>query len=114
MDISEVPNVERQTSGSLSIPERRVVVKDPNDLPLDYSTTPGGTIFSTTPGGMILHGVWGEGGVARVPQNGCIDVGALHGGKSPRHFLILWEGGCVHVWGMKSISMWHCALSAVL
>ena len=59
MDISEVPNVERQTSGSLSIPERRVVVKDHNDLPTDYSTTPGGTIFSTTPGGQFHMWSWG-------------------------------------------------------
>ena len=49
--MSKAPNLERQTSDSLNIPERRVVVKDPNELPLDYSTTPGGTIFSTTPGG---------------------------------------------------------------
>lgn len=33
------------------IPVRTVVVNDPNQLPLNYGTTPGGTIFSTTPGG---------------------------------------------------------------
>ena len=36
---------------SKNIPVRRVVVNDPGQLPLDYGTTPGGTIFSTTPGG---------------------------------------------------------------
>ncbi len=49
--MSGAPNLERQASDSLSIPERRVVIKDPNEIPLDYSTTPGGTMFSTTPGG---------------------------------------------------------------
>lgn len=33
------------------IPSRRVILNDPSQLPNDYSTTPGGTIFSTTPGG---------------------------------------------------------------
>ncbi|BFZ03317.1 hypothetical protein BsWGS_06356 [Bradybaena similaris] len=30
---------------------RRVVLNDVSQLPTDYSTTPGGTLFSTTPGG---------------------------------------------------------------
>ncbi|CAG5121582.1 unnamed protein product [Candidula unifasciata] len=30
---------------------RRVVLNDVSQLPSDYSTTPGGTLFSTTPGG---------------------------------------------------------------
>ncbi len=30
---------------------RRVVIQHENDMPLDYGTTPGGTIFGTTPGG---------------------------------------------------------------
>ncbi|CAD5116698.1 DgyrCDS5557 [Dimorphilus gyrociliatus] len=34
-----------------SIPIRRVVLSDASQLPNDYSTTPGGTLFSTTPGG---------------------------------------------------------------
>ncbi|XP_073239135.1 eukaryotic translation initiation factor 4E-binding protein 2-like isoform X1 [Porites lutea] len=38
-------------SGSRPIPSRRIVVNDPGQMPMDYSTTPGGTIFSTTPGG---------------------------------------------------------------
>lgn len=42
---------DRQTSESLSIPERRVVIKDPSELPSSFCSTPGGTIFSTTPGG---------------------------------------------------------------
>lgn len=33
------------------IPTRRVVLNDASQLPHDYSTTPGGTLFSTTPGG---------------------------------------------------------------
>ncbi|XP_045583873.1 eukaryotic translation initiation factor 4E-binding protein 1 [Procambarus clarkii] len=33
-----------------SIP-RRVTINSPAELPHDYSTTPGGTLFSTTPGG---------------------------------------------------------------
>ena len=47
----EKPILERQTSESLKIPERRVVVKDASELPNSYSVTPGGTMFSTTPGG---------------------------------------------------------------
>lgn len=47
------PALDRQSSESLKIPERRVVIKDPSDLPTSYSTTPGGTIFSTTPGGQL-------------------------------------------------------------
>ncbi|XP_072021600.1 eukaryotic translation initiation factor 4E-binding protein 1-like [Amphiura filiformis] len=42
------PETERQLSTSREIPSRRVVV---NELPDDYSTTPGGTCFGTTPGG---------------------------------------------------------------
>ncbi|XP_074613326.1 eukaryotic translation initiation factor 4E-binding protein 1-like isoform X2 [Acropora palmata] len=38
-------------SESRAIPSRRVVLNDPGQLPIDCSTTPGGTIFSTTPGG---------------------------------------------------------------
>jgi len=30
---------------------RRVVIHHENDMPTDYGTTPGGTIFGTTPGG---------------------------------------------------------------
>ncbi|XP_006000416.1 eukaryotic translation initiation factor 4E-binding protein 1 isoform X2 [Latimeria chalumnae] len=36
---------------SKAIPTRRVTVNDTAQLPQDYSTTPGGTLFSTTPGG---------------------------------------------------------------
>lgn len=39
------------SSESRAIPSRRIIVNDPGQLPMDYSTTPGGTIFSTTPGG---------------------------------------------------------------
>jgi len=33
------------------IPSRRMIVNDVSQLPYDYSSTPGGTLFSTTPGG---------------------------------------------------------------
>ncbi|XP_031551734.1 eukaryotic translation initiation factor 4E-binding protein 1-like [Actinia tenebrosa] len=36
---------------SRAIPSRRIPVHDPSQMPMDYSTTPGGTIYSTTPGG---------------------------------------------------------------
>lgn len=46
-------------SNSLSprrpIPIRRVALTDASQLPTDYSTTPGGTLFSTTPGGLCFH-----------------------------------------------------------
>lgn len=34
-----------------SIPTRNVILTDPTQMPSDYGTTPGGTMFSTTPGG---------------------------------------------------------------
>ncbi|XP_072341693.1 eukaryotic translation initiation factor 4E-binding protein 1-like [Scyliorhinus torazame] len=39
------------TTQSRAIPSRRVTVSDSAQLPQDYSSTPGGTLFSTTPGG---------------------------------------------------------------
>ncbi|XP_059910790.1 eukaryotic translation initiation factor 4E-binding protein 1 [Gadus macrocephalus] len=37
---------------SKSIPTRRVVINSADHMPqVDYSSTPGGTLFSTTPGG---------------------------------------------------------------
>lgn len=47
----EASKTEVLSSESRAIPSRRIVVNDPGQLPMDYSTTPGGTIFSTTPGG---------------------------------------------------------------
>ena len=41
---------EKSTKG-VDIPTRKVIFRDPSELPADYGTTPGGTIFSTTPGG---------------------------------------------------------------
>ncbi|XP_071952297.1 eukaryotic translation initiation factor 4E-binding protein 2-like [Antedon mediterranea] len=38
-------------SGTRNIPTRTVRVSDPSQLPSDYGTTPGGTMFGTTPGG---------------------------------------------------------------
>jgi len=39
--------------GSLGrdIPSKRFFINDVSQLPFDYSSTPGGTLFSTTPGG---------------------------------------------------------------
>ena len=33
---------------------RRVVINSEHEMPSDYGTTPGGTIFGTTPGGMLF------------------------------------------------------------
>ncbi|XP_005991410.1 eukaryotic translation initiation factor 4E-binding protein 2 [Latimeria chalumnae] len=41
----------RQYSESRAIPTRTVQISDSTQLPHDYCTTPGGTLFSTTPGG---------------------------------------------------------------
>ncbi|XP_054710694.1 eukaryotic translation initiation factor 4E-binding protein 1-like [Uloborus diversus] len=41
----------RKSSNNREIPSRRVVINDASQLPIDYSSTPGGTIFATTPGG---------------------------------------------------------------
>lgn len=41
----------RQHSESRAIPTRTVLINDSTQLPHDYCTTPGGTLFSTTPGG---------------------------------------------------------------
>ncbi|XP_076633834.1 eukaryotic translation initiation factor 4E binding protein thor [Colletes latitarsis] len=43
--------IARQATQSQSIPSKKVVFNDPSQLPVDYSSTPGGTLFSTTPGG---------------------------------------------------------------
>ncbi|XP_058805004.1 eukaryotic translation initiation factor 4E-binding protein [Phymastichus coffea] len=43
--------IARQATQSQSIPAKRVVIHDANQLPADYSSTPGGTLYSTTPGG---------------------------------------------------------------
>lgn len=41
----------RKISESRDIPSRRITINDASQLPSDYCTTPGGTLFSTTPGG---------------------------------------------------------------
>jgi len=38
-------------SGCQNIPSRRIILNDASQLPHDYSSTPGGTLYSTTPGG---------------------------------------------------------------
>lgn len=43
--------IARQATQSQSIPTKRVIITDPSQLPIDYSSTPGGTLYSTTPGG---------------------------------------------------------------
>ncbi|CAK9810802.1 Eukaryotic translation initiation factor 4E-binding protein [Anthophora quadrimaculata] len=43
--------IARQATQSQNIPSKRIVINDPSQLPADYSSTPGGTLFSTTPGG---------------------------------------------------------------
>ena len=44
---------DKRSSNIMDIPTKKVTVNHPSDMPLDYGTTPGGTIFSTTPGGMF-------------------------------------------------------------
>lgn len=41
----------RQATESKSIPSKSILYTDPAELPGDYSSTPGGTLYSTTPGG---------------------------------------------------------------
>ncbi|KAG8034451.1 hypothetical protein G9C98_007527 [Cotesia typhae] len=43
--------IARQVTQNQNIPFKRIVISDPNQLPVDYSSTPGGTLYSTTPGG---------------------------------------------------------------
>ena len=43
--------VSTPSSSHTSIPTRRVVINSEHEMPSDYGTTPGGTIFGTTPGG---------------------------------------------------------------
>lgn len=38
-------------SHAQSIPSKKVLIHDPNQLPDVYSSTPGGSLYSTTPGG---------------------------------------------------------------
>lgn len=45
-----------QKTTAKAIPSaRRVTINDSAHMPLDYSTTPGGTLFSTTPGGTNIY-----------------------------------------------------------
>ncbi|CAB0007912.1 unnamed protein product [Nesidiocoris tenuis] len=43
--------IARQATQCQAIPSKRVIITDPSQLPSNYSSTPGGTLFSTTPGG---------------------------------------------------------------
>jgi len=49
-NMSASPMARAATQGQ-DIPTRRVVITSEEDMPTDYSSTPGGTIFGTTPGG---------------------------------------------------------------
>merc|ERR1711974_313093 len=49
-NMSASPMARAATQGQ-DIPTRRVVITSEEDMPADYSSTPGGTIFGTTPGG---------------------------------------------------------------
>ncbi|KAL1123525.1 hypothetical protein AAG570_002602 [Ranatra chinensis] len=44
-------HVARQVTHSQNIPSKRILINDPSQLPSDFSSTPGGTLYSTTPGG---------------------------------------------------------------
>ena len=49
--MSATPPKNKLSGPARNIPIRRVMLSDPSQLPSEYSTTPGGTLFSTTPGG---------------------------------------------------------------
>ncbi|XP_076666081.1 eukaryotic translation initiation factor 4E binding protein thor [Andrena cerasifolii] len=40
-----------QATQCQTIPLKKITISDPSQLPVEYSSTPGGTLFSTTPGG---------------------------------------------------------------
>ncbi|KAI4494435.1 hypothetical protein M0802_008927 [Mischocyttarus mexicanus] len=46
--------IARQATQSQNIPSKRIIINDPKQLPKNYSSTPGGTLYSTTPGGKVL------------------------------------------------------------
>lgn len=52
-DCFDAMSTSRQHSESRAIPTRTVLINDTTQLPHDYCTTPGGTLFSTTPGGNV-------------------------------------------------------------
>ncbi|XP_076237046.1 eukaryotic translation initiation factor 4E binding protein thor isoform X2 [Calliopsis andreniformis] len=43
--------IAKQATQSQNIPAKKIMINDPSQLPTDYCSTPGGTLFSTTPGG---------------------------------------------------------------
>ena len=51
VEIMSASPMARAATGGQDIPTRRVVINNEDEMPSDYSTTPGGTIFGTTPGG---------------------------------------------------------------
>ena len=61
-------NVSKQAE-TKAIPTRTIEVKDASQLPSDYSSTPGGTMFSTTPGGIIFVGLLVRAYVKRHPKS---------------------------------------------
>lgn len=60
----------RQHSESRAIPTRTVLIDDSTQLPHDYCTTPGGTLFSTTPGGNVIL----KRAFCYLNQNSCVEV----------------------------------------
>ncbi|TWW78952.1 Eukaryotic translation initiation factor 4E-binding protein 2 [Takifugu flavidus] len=61
----------RQLSESRAIPTRTVLINDTTQLPHDYCTTPGGTLFSTTPGAHlpVIPGVTSQNVVRENKKN---------------------------------------------
>lgn len=84
----------RQLSESRAIPTKTVLINDTTQLPHDYCTTPGGTLFSTTPGGESM------------PPLVCFIVISLC-----RKWRTAWL--CVLVWGSLTVSC-LCGLKAAL
>ncbi len=53
--MSASPIARQACSHAQSIPSKRVLITDANQLPELYSSTPGGTLYSTTPGGENIN-----------------------------------------------------------
>lgn len=75
---------------SQNIPTRRVQLTHVSELPSDYSTTPGGTVFSTTPGGsrIVYTGQFlkalRDSPLARTPPAGLAHVPGVTKTEPPR------------------------------
>lgn len=49
--MSASPMARQACSHAQIIPSKKILITDESQMPDDFSTTPGGTMFSTTPGG---------------------------------------------------------------